>query len=112
MNYTNYEGKIVEKFGVALSGWPCECPVSNPNKIGGRIELSKLLHALQIKHCKWSRLSEEELQERKSVNVERHKSGEEIYKPHRKVGVQKTRPTRRHSQVQRPLTQMRVIMMT
>jgi len=24
MNYTNYEGKIVERFGIALVGWPCK----------------------------------------------------------------------------------------
>ena len=86
MNYTNYKGKIVERFGVALNGWPCKCLVSNPNKVGGHIELSKLLHALQAKCCKWSKLSEEELQEHKSVNMDCHKSGEIIYKPHHKVG--------------------------
>jgi len=91
MNYTDYEGKIVERFSVALNGWPCKCPVSNPNKLGGRMELSKLLHALQAKCCKWSRLSEEELKERKLVNIERHESGELIYKPRRKTGGEKNK---------------------
>jgi len=61
MNYTNYEGKIVERFGVALVGWPCKRPVCNPNRVGGRLEVSKLDFALQSKGCKWVRLTDEEL---------------------------------------------------
>jgi len=91
MNYTNYEGKIVERFSVALNGWPCKCLVSNPNKLGGCMELSKLLHALQTKCCKWLRLSEEELKEHKSVNIECHKSGELVYKPRHKIGGEKNK---------------------
>jgi hypothetical protein len=34
MNYDNYEMKIVEKYGVALKGWPTG-QVRNPGKVGG-----------------------------------------------------------------------------
>jgi hypothetical protein len=84
MNYTNYEGKIVERFGVALIGWPCNGPVSNPNNVGGRAEVSRLVFALRVKQCKWLFLNDDELQERKQVNMERHSAGEQVYKPRRK----------------------------
>ena len=35
MNYRNYEGKIIEKYGVALTGWPKDIPqVCNPLLVG------------------------------------------------------------------------------
>jgi hypothetical protein len=83
MNYINYEGKVVERLGVALVGWPW---ITNPNKVGGHAEASKLLHTLRTKHCKWMILSDEELQERKKVNVERHNAGEQVYKLRQKAG--------------------------
>jgi hypothetical protein len=49
MNYVNYEGKIVERFGVALGGWPTKHQVCNLNKLGGWQEVSELLTALQSK---------------------------------------------------------------
>ena len=88
MNYVNYEGKIVEQFGVALDGWPTECTVSNPNKLRGWQEVMELLTKLQNQTCKWVCLTDEELKQCKLDNMQCQKAGEQIYVPRRRLGVQ------------------------
>ena len=52
MNYRNYEGKIVEKYGVQLKGWPSsKSGICNPATLGGRQQLEKLLAALESGQC-------------------------------------------------------------
>jgi hypothetical protein len=82
MNYNNYESKIVEMFGVALIGWPAG-PVRNPGSIGGRPQVTALLEKLQSGTCYWTKLTEDELDQRISDNQARAAAGEPIYKPRR-----------------------------
>ncbi|KAH7904481.1 hypothetical protein BJ138DRAFT_1019106, partial [Hygrophoropsis aurantiaca] len=90
MNYRNYEAKIVEKFGVALKGWPREfLPVRNPSRIGGREQLQKLYDDLVNEKCCWVKLSTDELEHRKKDNKMRHARGEQIYQP-RKSSTKKS----------------------
>jgi hypothetical protein len=82
MNYRNYEGKIVEKYGVELKGWPdSKSGICNPATLGGRQQLEKLLAALESGHCHWVVLSEDELNERKKYNQAREERGEQVYRP-------------------------------
>lgn len=84
MNYRNYEGKIVEKHGVVLKGWPTtgsKPGVCNPAAIGGRPQLEKLLAALESGRCHWVFLTEDELEERKKHNQAREERGEQVYRP-------------------------------
>ncbi|KAI5989490.1 hypothetical protein EDD15DRAFT_2370108 [Pisolithus albus] len=83
MNYTNYERRIVERYGVMLTGWPFSGTVRNPSKIGGRAEVEKLLDALNSEACKWVRLTDEELRARVIHNKERQARGEAVYHPRR-----------------------------
>ena len=80
MNYRNYEGKIVEKYGVELKGWPTGNPgVCNPATLGGRPQLEKLLTALESGQCHWVVLTDDELEERKKRNQMREERGEQVY---------------------------------
>jgi hypothetical protein len=90
MNYNNYERQIVEKYGIALIGWP-EGLVRNPSKLGGRPELESLLNDLRSEKCKWVKLTDEELEDRVNENIKRAERGEPIYQPRKKSA--------KHSQV-------------
>ena len=82
MNYHNYEGKIVEKYGVELKGWPSsKTGICNPASLGGRQQLEILLAALESGQCHWVVLSEDELEERKRLNQAREERGEQVYRP-------------------------------
>lgn len=82
MNYRNYEGKIVEKYGVELKGWPSsKTGICNPASLGGRQQLEILLAALESGRCHWVVLSEDELEERKRLNQAREERGEQVYWP-------------------------------
>ena len=82
MNYRNYEGKIVEKYGVELKGWPSsKSGICNPATLGGRQQLEILLAALESGRCHWVVLSEDELAERKKQNQAREERGEQVYRP-------------------------------
>jgi hypothetical protein len=83
MNYTNYESGIVEKFGVALIGWPVDGKVQNPGSLGPDEGLV-LRNALEREECRWTILSEEEWEARKIQNAQREKDGEQIYVPRKK----------------------------
>ncbi|KAJ2982279.1 hypothetical protein NUW54_g10771 [Trametes sanguinea] len=87
MNYDNYEGRIVEVFGVALIGWPCNCDVANPGSIG-KENVYKLLNALDNpdakERCYWVKLSNAELEARKVRNKECAAKGEKVYKARKK----------------------------
>jgi hypothetical protein len=86
MNYTNYELQIVERYSIALTGWPVSGHVRNPSKIGGRQEVEKLLNALQSETCKWVRLTKEQLTARIAQNKARQAAGEKVYQPRRVRG--------------------------
>ena len=82
MNYRNYEGKIVEKYGVELKGWPTSNPgICNPATFGGWPQLEKLLAALESGQCHWVVLTDDELEERKKHNQAREERGEQVYRP-------------------------------
>jgi hypothetical protein len=82
MNYRNYEGKIVKKYGVALKGWTSSIPkVCNPSTVSGWPILEKLLSTLQLGHCRWVLLTDDKLEERKEANIAQENCGEEVYKP-------------------------------
>ena len=59
MNYSNYELKIVELYGVALEGWPGR-NICNPSSIGHRVDLESLHQSLAGGICKWVKLTEEQ----------------------------------------------------
>ena len=82
MNYHNYEGKIVEKYGVELEGWPTgKSGICNPVTLGRRPQLEKLLLALESGQCQWVVLSDDELKERKKQNQACEEHGEQVYCP-------------------------------
>ena len=84
MNYCNYEGKIMKKYGVALKGWPTGNPgVCNPSAVGSQPMLEKLLSTLKSSQCCWVVLTEDELEARKKDNQAGDDHGEQIYKPHK-----------------------------
>jgi hypothetical protein len=69
MNYCNYEGKIMEKYSVALKGWPTGIPgVHNPSAVGSWPMVEKLLSTLESSQCHWVVLTEDELEARKKDN--------------------------------------------
>lgn len=80
MNYTNYERKIVERFSIALTGWPFDGPVKNPANLGGRAALGKLLNALESETCTWVKLTATELAARVASNKARQARGEQVYR--------------------------------
>ncbi|KIM61913.1 hypothetical protein SCLCIDRAFT_120782, partial [Scleroderma citrinum Foug A] len=82
MNYNNYEGSIVERYGVALVGWPDNLlPVQNPSSVGGREVLQPLLDALVTQTCYWIRLTDDQLVKRIDDNGMHQAKGEAVYKP-------------------------------
>jgi hypothetical protein len=84
MNYRNYEGKIIEKYGVELIGWSSsKSGICNPATLGGRQQLEILLVALESGQCHWVVLTEDELEERKRRNRTREEHGEQVYRPHK-----------------------------
>jgi len=88
MNYNNYERNIVERYGVALVGWPDNLlPVRNPSSVGGREVLQPLLDALLTQTCHWIRLTEVQLAKRIEDNGVRQAKGEAVYKPRKKRQV-------------------------
>ena len=90
MNYRNYEGKIVEKYGVELKGWPTS-KICNPATLGGRPQLEKLLAALESGQCHWVVLTGNDMEERKKQNQAREERGEQVYRP-RKSAVRHSNP--------------------
>ena len=83
MNYLNYESKIVEELGVALTGWPGDGKVENPGNLGPDKGLA-LKDALVKKECKWIILTSEQQEARKIQNAQREQDGEMVYGPPRK----------------------------
>lgn len=63
MNYDNYERAIIERYQVAIEGWPCEA-FGNPGSIG-RDNVYRLLAALDgpqdMRTCYWVKLSDQQL---------------------------------------------------
>ncbi|THG93253.1 hypothetical protein EW026_g7939 [Hermanssonia centrifuga] len=87
MNYDNYEGKIVERYGVELVGFPCT--LTNPANLG-RTDLEKAIAAFDTGTCYWRKLSKCELEVRIKSNQGRQAAGEQVYKA-RKVAPRKQR---------------------
>ena len=87
MNYSHYEDKIVERFGVALDKWPLPGRVSNPGHLSV-VDLNIVSKALTRGVCKWVALTPEELLARKLDNQQRVENGEQVYGPPRKKRVQ------------------------
>ncbi|PSR81682.1 hypothetical protein PHLCEN_2v6301, partial [Hermanssonia centrifuga] len=85
MNYDNYEAKIVERYGVALVGYPCR--LVNPANLG-RTDLEKVVAAFKDGTCRWEKLSTSQLDARIKRNRARQAAGEEVYKA-RKVKSRK-----------------------
>jgi hypothetical protein len=83
MNYTNYESSIVEKFGVALIGWPINSKVQNPGGLGPDEGLV-LRNALETKECRWIILTKEQQDNRRIDNAQRERDGEQVYVPRKK----------------------------
>ena len=93
MNYHNYEGKIVEKYGVELKGWPSsKSGVCNPATLGGCQQLEILLAALESGQCHWVVLTEDELEERKRLNRAREERGEQVYWPRKSANHKQSKP--------------------
>ncbi len=88
MNYDNYEAKKVEKYGVALVGFPCK--LTNPGNLG-RTNLEQVISAFDNGTCQWKKLSKTELDTRTKQNQERQAAGEQVYKA-RKVAKQRGKP--------------------
>ena len=63
MNYCNYKGKLMEKYGVALTGWPTP-QVCNPLNISIWPLLKKLLDALEFGLCHWVVLMKDQVDAR------------------------------------------------
>ena len=88
MNYNNYEGSIIERYGVALVGWPDNLfPVRNPSSVGSREVLQPLLDALVTQTCYWIRLTDDQLVKCIDDNGMRQAKGEAVYKPRKKRKV-------------------------
>ena len=88
MNYHNYEGKIMEKYGVALNGCPTGFPgVCNPSMVGSQPMLEKLLSTLESSQCHWVLLTGDELEARKKDNQARD---EHVYKPRKSTKRSRT----------------------
>jgi hypothetical protein len=91
MNYTNYEAKIVERFGVALQSWPIAV-VCNPSQVNSCLDLNKLVDALDLGTCMWIKLTDDELKARKTENRARSERGEPVYKPRKRKEMANKRP--------------------
>ena len=88
MNYNNYEGSIVERYGVALVGWPDNLLlVQNPSSVGSREVLQPLLDALVTQTCYWIRLTDDQLVKHIDDNGMHQAKGEAVYKPRKKHKV-------------------------
>jgi hypothetical protein len=83
MNYINYERKIVELFGVELTGWPLPGHIRNPGELSSH-DIAVLKNVLVKDQCKWKALTERELDARVSSNQQRDQNGESVYGPSRK----------------------------
>ena len=100
MNYRNYEGKIVEKYSVALTSWPITIPqVCNPSKIGTWPLLEKLLDALESGLCHWIVLMKDEVNVRRKANQAREDHGEVVYKPHKSVARAGTKASKKSQEI-------------
>jgi len=60
MNYSNYKQKIVEKYGIELTGWPIHGDICNPGKLNTDDNII-LLKALVDGKCKWRKLRQVEV---------------------------------------------------
>ena len=84
MNYTNYELKIVERYGVHLANWNTnDGKVINPGDLR-RDQLTEVLRDLRDGDCHWTSLSKEELLARIARNRERQANGEVVYTERKK----------------------------
>lgn len=88
VNYLNYESSIVEKYGVALTGWPVTGPVRSPGVLQSK-DVIILKQALLENKCGWIILTQEQREERMASNFQRVADGEQVYGPPRKKRAKK-----------------------
>jgi len=91
MNYANYERKIVEQYGVELTGWPLLSHVCNPGELNTR-DTAILKKALVNDQCKWKPLTQEEVTARAHSNKQCEANGESVYGPSWKSRAPKVPP--------------------
>jgi hypothetical protein len=92
MNYKNYERRIVEQYGIELSGWPLLLGgVCNPRELNTH-DTAILKKALVDDQCKWKILTQEEVTARVHSNKQREANGESVYRPSRKSRAWKGPP--------------------
>ncbi|VDC03266.1 unnamed protein product [Peniophora sp. CBMAI 1063] len=84
MQYANYN-ELVEQYGVALVNWPPEGePMLNPQLVAGKGKLDLLHKGLKDGSIYWARMTDEEMEKRRSdleASIER---GEVVLQPKRK----------------------------
>jgi len=92
MNYKNYERRIVEQYGIELSGWPLLLGgVCNPGELNTH-DTAILKKALVDDQCKWKILTQEEVTAWVHSNKQREANGESVYGPSRKSRARKGPP--------------------
>ncbi|TFK60512.1 hypothetical protein BDN72DRAFT_864296 [Pluteus cervinus] len=84
MNYENYERRVVEKYSIALVGWPLD-KVTNPGFITTQADLALVACALDSGACKWVKLSAKELSARVKQNKVRQQRHGDVYKARKKT---------------------------
>jgi hypothetical protein len=74
MNYSSYQEKIIEKYGVELTGWPIHGHICNPGQLSTDDNII-LLKALVDGKCKWRKLMQGEVSAQKLSNKQSDMNG-------------------------------------
>jgi hypothetical protein len=98
MNYNNYEGQIVENFGIELVNFPGGTVVQPGTLPHAQLQqlIVALEHPVEADHCRWVTLSPMALQKRIKDNQARQARGEQVYK-RRKCGTGRKKSTKSSS---------------
>ena len=80
MNYLSYQEKIVEKYGVKLTGWPIHGHIRNPGQLSTDDNII-LLKALVDGKCKWRKLMQGEVSAQKLSNKQLDMNGGTVDEP-------------------------------
>jgi len=92
MNYTHYEGKIVETHEVALDSWPIHGRICNPGGLS-TYDCDTLMTALTRGVCKWVTLTPEEVSACWIDNQQHAANGKQVYRPPQKQRAQNVAAT-------------------
>ena len=90
MNYSSYQEKIVEKYGVKLTGWPIHGHIRNPGQLSTDDNII-LLKALVDGKCKWRKLTQGEVSARKLSNKQLDMNGGTVDEPPQQPHTQQLR---------------------